>query len=72
MSGRTCDDCAFVGPIKYRDNERRCDFLMHRAAPEWITQWLSRTPSPTPNYGPNTRAEECGGFEPKMEDENAP
>ena len=66
---RTCNGCEFVGPIQYARDERRCDFLSHRPAPEWITAWLNNTPRPTPNYGPNTRADECGAFEPSTQDQ---
>jgi hypothetical protein len=57
----SCDDCEFVGPIKYARNERRCDWLQYNRAPEWLTSSLRHLQQ----YGQPDRAEECGGYAPK-------
>lgn len=62
MVERSCHNCTYAGSLVYRNDERRCDFLAQEFAPEWLTAMLNAAPKPTLQYGPASRAKECGAF----------
>lgn len=60
---KSCNECIYVGSLVYRNGDRRCDYLMHERAPEWMTTAINRSHVANDlRYGPPSRAEECGTF----------